>query len=370
LIVLALTAFFLCPQAVEIGWVQIGLQVVKQDFHNYFLFAGAPDSSRYRQTWAGVNEIASLMTLAQTATAIALGFVCRRLLQRGHRSDKLTALVWLSLGLTAFGLFISLPLSEPLWRSLPGLKFIQFPWRFQPFVALACGLLAAAAVDQWRSSRRLERMVIAAALTWLIVVNGLFTFVLSRLNEHNVSRQTVAELLGPNDLKPIAAKEEERLYNEDELKIISYIANQSSYRPEGADSNLYPPAREPGGLSFVTGRGRITSQQLQISRRQFEVDNEQPVRIRIDTYHYPHWVARLDGKEIKLDVEGGESANQGLILLDLPAGTHRLTLDFEIRNNIERLARLVSIAAWLLFIAWMIGKNFFLKGKWIREVHK
>jgi hypothetical protein len=361
LIVLALTAFFLCPLQVEINWVQIGLQVVKQDFQNYFLFARASDGSRYRQTWAGVNDVASLMTLAQTSAAVVLGFVCRRLLKRGHGPDNLTALVWLSLGLTAFGLFISLPVSEPVWRSLPGLKFVQFPWRFQPFVALACGLLAAAAIDQWRSSRRSERMVIAAALTWLIIANCLFTFALSRLNEHNVSQQNVAQLLAPSTSRPLTFEEGRRLQDEDPLKYISYAPNEIYYRPHGADSNLYPPVGEPGGLSFVTGRGRIISQQLNIARRQFEVDNEQPARIRIDTYHYPHWVARLDGKEIETGVERGESPNQGLILLDLPAGTHQITLDFEVRNNIERLARLVSIAAWLIFITWIIGRRYLIK---------
>ena len=47
-VTLALTAFFLWPQWVEASWTQMGLQIVQQDYHNYFLFAKSPDGSRYR----------------------------------------------------------------------------------------------------------------------------------------------------------------------------------------------------------------------------------------------------------------------------------------------------------------------------------
>ncbi|MGH9855173.1 MAG: hypothetical protein ACREBD_35520, partial [Blastocatellia bacterium] len=73
----------------------------------------------------------------------------------------------------------------------------------------------------------------------------------------------------------------------------------------------------------------------------------------IETYHYPHWVARLDDREIKINVEKGS----GLMLLDLPAGTHKLRLDFEVREPSERAARLISAIAWLFFCGWIVFKT-------------
>jgi hypothetical protein len=340
LLALALAAFFLVPQQLELHRVNIGLQVVKQDYHNYFLFAGAADGSPYRRNWAGINFAASLIILAQTSMALLLGFLCRR----GQN-----VIIFSALGLAVFGLYISLPLSEPLWRYLPGLKFIQFPWRFQPFVALACGLLAASAVDHWKSSPRPLRLLVAASLTWLAIANLAFTFIISRLDEPRLSRQQVAHLLGPSDLKPIAIEEEQELSDKDDLKMMPYIANQSSYRPRGADFNLYPPAAQPGGLSFIAGEGRVVSQRLEISRREFHIENDLPARLRIETYHYPHWIARLDGEQVKIDTDHEE-----LMLIDLPAGNHHLVLSFEVRDRPQRIARWVSILAWLALTSWII----------------
>ena len=143
---LALTAFFLLPQIAEADWVQLKLQLVQQDYRSYFLFAKPLSADRYRQAWAGVNDFTSYLTLTQTLTGALLALLCWPVWRR----DRLSPLVWFGSALTGFGLLISLPVSDLLWRYLPGLKFIQFHWRFQPFVALGCALLAAVAVGCWQ----------------------------------------------------------------------------------------------------------------------------------------------------------------------------------------------------------------------------
>jgi hypothetical protein len=42
------------------------------------------------------------------------------------------------------------------------------------------------------------------------------------------------------------------------------------------------------------------------------------------------------------------------MLIDLPAGNHHLVLSFEVRDRPQRIARWVSILAWLLFISWIV----------------
>src|SRR5262249_56058394 len=90
------------------------------------------------------------------------------------------------------------------------------------------------------------------------------------------------------------------MLNKGDRKYPSSPANQPYFPPHGADSYLYPPASSPGGLSIVSGRGRVVSQKLNIARREFLIESEEPARARIETYHYPHWVARLDGREIEI----------------------------------------------------------------------
>jgi hypothetical protein len=348
-VTLALTAFFLWPQVVEKSWVQIGLQTVQQDYRNYFLFARPPDNTRYRQGWADINYVTSIIAITQTLMAILLGLLCRKTLSPNKAPIRLAAIAWFGLATALFGLFISLPISELLWRYLPGLKFIQFPWRFQPLVALGCGLLAAAACETWPAINPKSRVIISAFLTWVVIVNAIFTVMLVRLDEPNVSRAQVADLFKASNAQPVTLEEGRRLQNEDDTKYTVYSANQIYFRPPGSDFNLYPPAEHPGGISIITGQGRLVSQKIGNAHREFTIESVEPSQARIETYYYPHWIARLDDREIKINIEKGS----GLILVDLPAGTHRLSLDYEIREASQRLARFVSLAAWLAFLLWL-----------------
>lgn len=352
LLALACTAFFWWPQQSEMSWVQLGLQLVKQDYRDYFLFAAPSDQSRYRQSWAGLNTVTSLITLAQTCLALLLGLLCWRRPSAATRSQH-TTLVWFALALTALGLFIALPISELAWRYVPGLRFVQFPWRFQPFVALGCGLLAAAAWEAWPALRRRRRVVIAATLGWLIIANIIFTFMVARLREPALTRTHVAATLNATALPSITSVEGRRLQDEDALKYLAYTANQIYFRPQGADLNLYPPAEQPGGLSILEGEGRVTTQLLHNTRREFLIEAEMPLRARLETYAYPHWVARLDGRELPINTE----PNSGLMLLELPAGSHKLTLTFESRSFSQRVARWLSVATCLLLMVWAVRRK-------------
>ncbi|HKX26513.1 MAG TPA: 6-pyruvoyl-tetrahydropterin synthase-related protein [Blastocatellia bacterium] len=352
-LVSALTGFFLWPQLIEQSWVQLDLQIAQHSYRSYFLFAAAPDQSQYRLFWADLNQITSLITLAQTLTAACLGIVCGRALKSKPPPPEHVTLVRFSLGLAILGFFISLPLSDPVWRYLPGFKFIQFPWRLQPLVGLACGLLAAASVDRWRLLNRHVRNLIAAVLTWLLIANGVFTTKLLAFTELGFTRAQVIKLLDPSGPAPSDHRETGSPLTEEESKQIGETANQIFYRPPGSDRQLYPAVDAPGGLTFISGQGRIVSQTLRNSYREFNLENEEPARVRIETYHYPHWVARLDGREVPIGVMRESGPQAGLMTLELPAGSHRLTLSFEIRERSERWARAISLAAWLLFIAWI-----------------
>jgi hypothetical protein len=176
-----------------------------------------------------------------------------------------------------------------------------------------------------------------------------------RISAPNITREQVTKLFSSPDVKKLPFEETKRLQEENNVLFIAYTANQFYFRPKGAELNIYPPASQPGGLSILSGQGRIISQSLNIERREFVVDCAEPVRARIETYRYPHWVARLNGREIKIDVEAGT----GLMLIDLPAGMHSLLVTFERRNQLEIWARRLSLLAWLLFICWMVWRKLY-----------
>jgi hypothetical protein len=355
LLAFTLTAFFLAPQLIEMKWVEVELQVNRHDYHNYFLFAPPRDESSYRQMWSNFNNAVSFMTLAQAGLAFLFCLACAPILRKRGR---MAAPVWFGLALAAFALIISSSWFEIIWRYLPGLKFIQFPWRFLPFVSLGCGLVIAAAhasraggQSSWQMLKPFQRAGLSLLLVWIAIANIGATWVLTRLDEAAVTSEQVSRLLESPNFPKLTSEESKEFDYQGDWVYVAYTANHPYYRPKEADLDLYPPTSQPGGLTLLSGRGRVVSQKLKIERREFVVESEELVRARIETYHYPHWVARLDGREIKIEVESGS----GLMLIDLPAGAHKLDLAFEPRNQIETWARRTSMVIWVLFIGWVIS---------------
>ena len=346
IVALTLTAFFLLPQLVEADWVQLKLQLVQQDYRNYFLFAPPPNDSRYRQAWSGFNDATSYLIVIQSLTGLLLALSCWPQWRGGKRSP----LIWFGSALVGFGFLISLPVSDLLWRYLPGLKFIQFPWRFQPFVALGLGVLAIVAIECRSLLKKPLRVLLMAGLTWLIVIQLIFTAVFVHLGDEGETREQVANLLTATDAQPVNLKEGTSLQNEDDLKYAPYTSNQLYFRPVGSAFMLYPPANQPGGLSLIESQGRVTTERLEIARREFFLETDLPTKARIETHNHPNWHAQLNGEDIGIQTE----PETGLMLIDLPAGAHRLNLRYEARYPLARFARLLSIVAWISLLAWAV----------------
>lgn len=341
LLALALTAFFWVPQLVEMRWVPIG-EELPHNYRHYFLFAAAADESHYRQAWADINYVASFITLIQTALALTIGVVCWPALRRSVAASLLR----FSLAVSLVGLFISLPLSDAVWRFVPGMQFIQFPWRFQALVALGIAMLAAAAYEQWPQLARRRKTLLAAILTWLAFGNLALTFMMVRPRESPPERQASLRLLLDNQLASLSREQFRALREDKEFRSLAISANQTYFRPRGAERELHPPVDQIGSLSILSGRGQVVAQSLRNSHREFQFENEEPIRLRIETYNYPNWVVRLDGRVVKAEAEPGS----GLILLELPAGSHTLRLDFEIISSPQRWARVISGVTCLIVI--------------------
>lgn len=350
LLALALTAFFLIPQQLEMSWVRVKLMAQEQDFRNYFLFAAAPTGNQFRQAWADLNRAASWITLLQTALIALIGLALRRKPQ--PQTQRL--LIRFCLALAAFGLLISLPISLLLWERLPGLAYIQFPWRLQPIVGLCGGLLFAAFLACRAEFSTSGRKLLTGGLTLLLLGNFLFTYVIAKHAKAEISRAELIKHMENPARPPITIEQLRELEYQEEFTYLAAFANQIYFRPTSADSLLYAASKEYGGLSFVNGRGQVLTQRLTNQHREFRLDNAEPVRVRLNTYAYPHWVARLNGNAAQLTTE----PDSGLMLLDLPAGQHTLTLDYEIRQPIQVWARRVSAAAWLFFVIWVLWLSF------------
>jgi hypothetical protein len=171
-LVFSLTSFFLAPQFIELSWVSVVLQTARHDYRNYLLFATPIDSSQYRKDWALLNELASTATLAEIGLAVLCLMTCWQMLRW---KERMALPMRFGGVLILFVLVISLPMTAFGWRWLPGLTFIQFPWRFLPFASLGVGLIVVAVrvagSFYWRAYKPLARSFLITGLTLTALIN-------------------------------------------------------------------------------------------------------------------------------------------------------------------------------------------------------
>jgi hypothetical protein len=82
-----------------------------------------------------VGVVQWLVVLAALACGVAAA------VRRRMARDDEDLVFWLAV--VAFALFMTTAASGPLWRAVPQLAYLQFPWRYLMLVAVACGALAA-----------------------------------------------------------------------------------------------------------------------------------------------------------------------------------------------------------------------------------
>ncbi len=127
-------AFYLIPAWWEQRWVQIAHAASTTfDPEKNFLFTRVNDPEFIQFNWK-ISAVALALMLF-TGVGIALSF-------RQRRPRK----VWWTLALLSFAcVVLMLPPSAWLWRHLPELRFLQFPWRWLLVLSFAFAFFGAAA---------------------------------------------------------------------------------------------------------------------------------------------------------------------------------------------------------------------------------
>lgn len=157
---LGLAAVYVVPAAWEQRWVAINRATgeLSSMIQGSWLFArhGNPDLLLHDQ----VLHQVSMIVVAMVAITLAGVLVSWR---RGRLPGGRKW--WLPLATIPFVvLYLQLPISFPVWRSLPELHFMQFPWRWLVVLESPMGIFFAAAVWPARMRWRFAVLLFCAAL--------------------------------------------------------------------------------------------------------------------------------------------------------------------------------------------------------------
>jgi hypothetical protein len=170
---LGLSAFYLVPAAIEQRWIDVREAVDDPGYliENSWIFA------RHGNPALELHDLELLKASAIATTMIAVAFVSLAIcLLRGRLPGRRDW--WIPLALIpAVVLFLQFPISDAVWRLLPKLRFLQFPWRWLVAVEAPMGIFFASAVWIERSRWRFAALAgCAGAFAAATLVAGLNFF--------------------------------------------------------------------------------------------------------------------------------------------------------------------------------------------------
>jgi hypothetical protein len=336
---LALTCFYVLPAAREQPWVQIS-QVVSDNLRpsENFLFTHANDPAFRAFNWQ-VSWVALGIILATAAAAF---------ISKGKRAEG-AKLWWI---LSVLGLVSSAMMLSPtvwLWRVLPKLWFIQFPWRWLDVLDVAFAFFVAAATASLRNrtARWIATTVVFLAIgTAAAAVLSKAPWDSSDVSDIAASIHTGRGYEGADEYAPVGSNRYRLPGNPDD-----------SERPEDVSSEPAPPIAEldadSGNIVPATDAG-LHVETWTSTRRFFTAKSERPVTIAPRLVNYPAWDLRINGRRARFEVR----PETGQILVPLPAGSSRVEIWF--RQTRDRTAgEVISViaAATLGALMWAFGRG-------------
>jgi hypothetical protein len=316
---LGLAAFALFPAAWEKKWVYIDAVIRPNELPAAnFLFSPSGVTNIYTFNHH-LSPLAVLLLIGATASAVA-----------ARRMRYGTPVVWWSLAvLCMVSGFLMFPVSVAIWRALPELRFVQFPWRWLfPMCAAAAVLVSFALVQSKR--RRILLPVLGFAL---LALDATIVY---------------AKQVFPHFVAEIAAKFHSG-HGYAGLLEYSPLAGKGRYLPADAPlvAPIDPPAQQPAGAP-----PRVHVEVWSAERKVIWAELPQAMTINLKLLSYPAWQASVNGKPAALQ----DNPQTGQIMMVLPAGASRTEIKFvqtwdrAVGAEISIGSGVVLIALWQLIV--------------------
>ena len=343
----ALSAAFWLPALVESKYVWAG-QVPVQ----FSTWAGVLTPPQYlvAESWAHRFTPAqmprALHALGQAQVVVAaLGLLAaiwgwRRLEHRARLALPLF------LGLALLALFMQSAWSRPVWRAIPGLLLLQFPWRWQTVGVLALAFIGGyAGQETLRVSQTLKVCAVAAILMSGALPNlpwepGNIPATDTPFRNDNVNLASMAMY---DFGRGLWLREHGGDWMFEYMPIWVQVPRAEfflSAGPEAGNENNGAP------LAVQVGPGRQAPLE-----RAFRVASSAAWRMQLHQFYFPGWEASVDGRL----QEAGPTGPLGLAGIDVPAGEHQVVFRFGL-TKVRRLGwalSLAGLAVWSAGMAWL-----------------
>ena len=302
---LGASAFFLLPAAWERRWIKIGEAIKFQWMpeHN-FLF-----SHGNLPKYVTFNRGLSFFALFVIAVTVGAAVLARQLRRDKPQDWRLLA------GLAAASTFMMLPPSLVLYRTLPELRFIQFPWRWFSPLCVAGAVLTASAMAEARR-KWIPRAIAASAVACVaaVIIHTSWWDPHHHLDELNavVHSDVGFRSIATWDL-PLGSQPSQL---ETPVPLVTFA---NSADDKGPQTN-------------------IAVSQWAAERKVFSVDSSHPLLLKLRLVNYPAWQANINGQIVATQTDAGS----GQMLVAVPAAVSHVEIDFG-RTSDRTLGIVISL---------------------------
>ncbi|MHB0875581.1 MAG: 6-pyruvoyl-tetrahydropterin synthase-related protein [Anaerolineae bacterium] len=332
----ALTAFYWLPILEATPWVGLGntfstdawpryLVPLAQTVSPSLLYGYFPDQGVAHEYPIG------LVAMLALAAAVALLLVTDRRHRRAEGS------VWPAVALAAIGWLLQWSASAPLWRHLPLLGFLQFPWRLMGLFWLGWSLLLGmgleSAAEKWPRIRRYSAAVAVATVACLAVAG------MARLPTATVAAANGREWQVEMWRHDVAIGQVGATWTAEYVPI--WVSVDRSAVPGDPVATDRPPQ-----YALPTGT-TVVPESVGYGRTIVRVTAGEPLRLSLHGFYFPGWVATIDGRPVATE----PYTDLGLLSVGVPAGEHRVELALSLRPLWRLGAALSALTAAVLVVA-------------------
>lgn len=321
-----LAAVYLTPALTTQGNIKIAeMRIGFFHYGNWFLFASP-------KLWGGVTGKLSAMVV--TVAGIACGAFALTRMGASERGKE--GAFWLAAA--GLSIFMMTPLSALIWKALPPLQALQFPYRFNTLLTAATAALCALALSALKGVRDFKVAGVLAicsvlAAAWVAATAWAAWSAFPLTNPARYETSSV-------------------------IKELDFGRDAPEYQPAWASAGTIEReferfTREPGGenrsaVRVVEGSASVTAARWRPGMISLQTDAAGGAQLVVRQFYYPGWTARADdmpGDESRLDVR--PSVPDGLLSLRVPSGRHTVSLRLE-PTLPERAGRVLSVIAVLI----------------------
>lgn len=208
-----------------------------------------------------------------------------------------------------------------IWEALPPLQHIQRPYRFLPIAAAA---LLVAAFHLWPVASRLARLGLAAAFAAMLASTAM---------QHSFTLHA----------NPFAIPPER-------LRELFYV---HEYLPTARGPEWRTKAMERGFAADCARQGLACARGIEDGALFFRIEGAAGGRVRLPLFDFPAWRLTVNGAPQAI----ARDAPTGVIVVEMPAGTHRIEARWA-RLPVERNGALISlVAAALMVLLWFAARR-------------